>query len=472
MNGPVESTIPKLDLLTLMPERLKAAHLFVPFASIRSRLPSRFVWRCWIALFVSIQANGEIQLEEISNTPVSAAVTSPTAASVAETNGVQGQTNSFAKLGADVSEPLREKIESARHYRHIRQPREAEAVLVGLLREAAPEGVKQQALFELAGAVKDSGDLPRSEQIYAQYLNRWPNDLRIPEVLLNQGRVFREMGLNNLALAKFYAVMTSSLVLKNDRLDFYQKVVVAAQTEIAETHFQQGKYAEAADFYSRLLKQSSPTLDRLNAQYRLIRSLSALGRHEETVAQGTDFLTRHPDTAEQPEVRFLISLALKNLGRNGESLQQVLSLLQEQKERTKKHPELWAYWQQQAGNEVGNQLYRDADYVRALSVYQALAQLNSQPAWQLPVTYQIGLTYERLVQPQRAIESYQFITRRESEMGTNMPASFRPLLEMARWRAEFIQWQTKAQIAANNAAPIPETGPAAVPQLRAPSAAP
>jgi tetratricopeptide (TPR) repeat protein len=472
MNGPVESTTPKLDLLTLMPQRLKAAYVSVLFASIRSRFPSRFVWLWWLPLFLSIEANAEIQPEEISNTPVNAAVTGPTATSVVETNSGLGQTNLPGKLGADVSEPFREKLESARHYRHIRQPREAETVLVGLLQEAAPEGVKQQALFELAGAVKESGDLPRSEQIYAQYLNRWPNDLMIPEVLLNQGRVFREMGLNNLALAKFYAVMTSSLVLKNDRLDFYQKVVLAAQTEIAETHFQQGKYAEAADFYSRLLKQSNPTLDRLNVQYRLIRSLSALRRHEETVAQGTDFLTRHPDTAEQPEVRFLISLALKNLGRNGESLQQVLSLLQEQKERTKKHPELWAYWQQQAGNEVGNQLYRDADYVRALSVYQALAQLNSQPAWQLPVTYQIGLTYERLAQPQKAIESYQFITRRESELGTNMPASFRPLLEMARWRAVFIQWQSKAQLAANNAAQTPETGPAAVPQLRAPSAAP
>jgi tetratricopeptide (TPR) repeat protein len=148
-------------------------------------------------------------------------------------------------------------------------------------------------------------------------------------------------------------------------------------------------------------------------------------------------------------VRFLVALALKRLGRNGESLQQVLSLLQEQKERTKDHPELWAYWQQQAGNEIGNQLYREGDYVRALNVYMALSRLNPQPAWQLPVGYQIGLTYERLSQPQKALQSYQTILRRESELGTNVPPGTKTLLEMARWRADFVQWQAKAELASN-----------------------
>lgn len=350
----------------------------------------------------------------------------------------------------DVTGEFASKLETARHYRHIRMPREAEPILIGLLEDSSPETIKQQSLIELATAAKDAGELPRAQQIYAQYLGRWSNDLLVPEILLRQGQIFRDMGLNNLALAKFYAVMTSSLVLKNDKLDYYQRLVLSAQTEIAETHFQLGKYAESADFFSRLLKQANPALNRAYAQYRLIRSVSLLERNDETVGQGRDFLAHYPEAPEQPEVRFHVALALKRLGRTGESLQQVLSLLQEQKERTKEHPELWAYWQQQAGNEIGNQLYREGDYVRALSVYLALVQLDPQPAWQLPVGYQIGLTYEKLSQPEKALQSYQSILKREPDLGTNASPAAKTVLEMAHWRADFVQWQAKAETSAVN----------------------
>lgn len=363
-----------------------------------------------------------------------------------------GKMPAEAMSASDLDHQFRTQLELARHYRHIRQPREAEPVLIELLGGSCSESIKQQALLELAMAVKDAGDLARSQQIYAQYLSRWSNDPLVPEILLREGRIFREMGMNNLALAKFYSVMTSSLVLKNDKLDYYQRLVLSAQTEIAETHFQLGKYAEAADFFTRLLKQANPALDKPNAKYRLIRCLSALERNDETVTQGREFLAHYPELAEQPEVRFHVALALKRLGRNGESLQQVLMLLQEQKERTKEHPELWAYWQQQAGNEIGNQLYREGDYVRALNIYLALSQLDSQPTWQLPVGYQIGLTYERLAQPQKALQSYQAILQRELELSTNATPGTKALFEMARWRADFVQWQAKAETSPRSSA--------------------
>lgn len=404
-----------------------------------------FCWRFGAAICVSV-LHAENTDSAVTNQVRGLVVPSVKAPAVTGTNAaVAGKMPAEAMSSPALDEHLREQLELARHYRHIRMPREAEPLLIDLLSAASPESLKQQALLELAMAVKDSGDLPRSQQIYAQYLNRWPNDLLVPEILLRQGQLFREMGMNNLALAKFYAVMTSSLVLKNDKLDYYQRLVLSAQIEIAETHFQLGKYAEAADFFSRLFKQANPALNRANAQYRLIRSLSALDRSDETVSQGQDFLAHYPDVPEQPEVRFHLALALKRLERNGEALQQVLTLLQEQKQLTKDHPELWAYWQQRAGNEIGNQLYREGDYVRALSIYLTLAQLDSQPTWQLPVSYQIGLTYERLAQPQKALESYQAILQRESQVGTNATPGAKALFEMARWRADFVQWQAKAE---------------------------
>jgi tetratricopeptide (TPR) repeat protein len=336
-------------------------------------------------------------------------------------------------------------LEEARHRRYQRQSGEAQPILVELLAEESPEQFKQAALLELAMVAQDQNNGTRAEQVYAQFRNKWPNDPRVPEILLREGQIFRQLGLNTLALTKFYAVMTSALVLKNEKLGYYQKIVLQAQIEIAETHYLLGKYPEAADFYGRLLKQNSPELNRPQVQYRLVRSFAAVGRNDEVVSQSQDFLARYPDASEQPEVRFYLAQALKQLGRNSESLQQVLTLLQEQKSRTKEFPGLWSYWQQRAGNEIANQFYRESDYAKALEIYLNLAELDPSPAWKLPVSYQIGMTYERLTQPVKAIETYQEILSKQTEAGTNSSPGLKAVFEMAQWRVKYLQWHDKAE---------------------------
>jgi tetratricopeptide (TPR) repeat protein len=234
------------------------------------------------------------------------------------------------------------------------------------------------------------------------------------------------------------------LAVKNDQLDYYQKLVLDAQMEIAETHYQSGRFNDAADFFSRLLKQNNPALNRQEIQFRLIRSLQATGNHTETAAQAFDFLSRFPNSPNQPEVRFCLALALKELGRTPESLQQVLALLKEEKDKSKDHPEVWAYWQQRTGNEIANQLYRDGDYPKALDIYLSLLQLDRTAAWQLPLKYQIGMTYERLLQPDMATQSYSNIVTRQTDLGTNASPGLKAIVEMAQWRIKFIQWQSHA----------------------------
>jgi tetratricopeptide (TPR) repeat protein len=264
------------------------------------------------------------------------------------------------------------------------------------------------------------------------------------------------MGLTDLALGKFYSVMTSALSLKNDQLAYYQRLVLQTQIEIAETHYLMGHYADAADFYSRLLASPDPALPRPQMQFRLIRSLAIIQRNDQAVSQAEDFLARYPDADDAPEVRYYFAEALKALGRNNEALQQVLLCLREQKIKTKNHPEVWAYWQQRVGNEIGNQLYREGDYVKALEIFINLAKLDSSPNWQIPVYYQMAATYEQLLQPQKAIETYGAILAREAEVGTNMTPSLQAVFDMARWRQNFVKWQGKAeglQPAFTNSAP-------------------
>jgi tetratricopeptide (TPR) repeat protein len=356
----------------------------------------------------------------------------------------------------DLIRQLQSKLEDARHLCLMRQPALAEPILVSLLADENPESIQQSALLELAVAAQDENDLARAQQIYAQFASRWSSDRRIPEIYLHQGQLFRQMGLNSLSLTKFYSVMTAALALKSDQLDYYERLVLDAQTEIAETHYQAGHFADAADFYSRLLKQNNAALNRPEVQFRFIRSLQASGNYSESAAQARDFLSRFPDSANQPEVRFSLAVALTKLGQNNESLQQVLTLLKEQKVQAKDHPEVWAYWQQRTGNEIANQLYREGDYPKALDIYLSLEQIDHSSAWQLPVSYQVGMTYERLLQPQMALQTYSNIVSREPELGTNASPGLKAILEMARWRINFIQWQNRADSVTEVLASAPE----------------
>lgn len=345
---------------------------------------------------------------------------------------------------SDPLAPFQSRLEDARHLRLIRQTAVAEPILTSLLAAGTPDSIQREALLELAAAAQDENDLVRSQQIYEQFVSRFSDDHRIPEVYLHQGQLFRQMGLNSLALAKFYGVMTTALALKNDQLDYYQHLVLQAQMEIAETHYQAGHYADAADFFARLLKQENPSLNRPEIQFRLIRSLQATGNYTETAAQANDFLTRYPDSPNQAEVRFCCAQALKELGRDNESLQQVLLLLKQQKGQAKDHPDVWAYWQQRTGNEIANQLYREGDYPKALDIYLTLQALDHTCTWQFPVTYQIGMTYERLLQPQMAMQSYSNIVTRAPELGTNASPGLKAIVDMAQWRINFLKWQNHA----------------------------
>jgi tetratricopeptide (TPR) repeat protein len=336
-------------------------------------------------------------------------------------------------------------LAKARQLETTRQPEKAEPVLVNLLAGNIPEPVQKLALMELGATVREENDLPRAQTIYTQFLQRWPDDAKVPEILLRQGEIFRQMGLTDLALGKFYSVMTSALSLKNDQLGYYQSLVLQTQVEIADTHYLMGQYADAADFYRRLL--GNPALDKAaesQVQFRLIRSLAIIGRNDEAVGQAQDFLARQAEASQAPEVRYYLAESLKALGRNNEALQQVLICLRQQQASSRNDPQVWSYWRQRVGNEIANQLYAGGDFVNALEAYINLEQLDTTAAWQVPVEYQEAMTYENLHQPQKAVETYQHILTREAETGTNASPGLKAVFDMARWRKGFIQWQTNA----------------------------
>ncbi len=372
-----------------------------------------------------------------SASPIAAQSTSPLSGSSIETNAV-GEYRPAAEIQV--------QIDLARSQRREKTPALAIKTLVGILETNAPPDLKRPALFELALATQDANQFVKAQQIFAQYLHLYPEDPSVPDILLRQGLLYRQMGVNTLAISKFYAVMSSALKLKLDNIDYYRKLVLQAQVEIADTFYQDGKYNESADFFSRLLKSSPAELERAQIQFKLVRSLSYLTNHTETIARSQAYLDSYPNSPEVPEVRFVLATTLKKLGRGQDAMKQVLLLLQSQQENVRKDPATWIYWQQRAGNEIANQFYKEGDYLDALAVYQGLAELDKSPAWQLPVWYQEGLIYEQLQQWQKAADSYQAILNRQKELtdATSSP-SLASLFEMAAWRKDYIGWLEKAR---------------------------
>jgi tetratricopeptide (TPR) repeat protein len=358
----------------------------------------------------------------------------------AATNGASA-TNAAQAHGED----FEAQLDIARHHRLVRQFAEASAVYGWILKNGAPETTQRMALLELAQMAQEQNELARAQQIYAQWLARWPQDPHVPEIILYQGLVYRQMGLNSLAIAKLYSVMTSALAIKSDQFDYYQQLVLRAQNEIAESQYQLGNYAEAVGSFSRLLKVEPPPANRASLQYRYIHCLSGLNRGSEAIAQAQDFLQRYPDAPERPEVHFLCASALKAARRESEALNQVLALLQEQSRDTNCTTQALAYWQHRAGNAIANQFYQEGDPMKALEIYLRLAALDTSPEWQLPVWYQVGLVYERLAQPAKAVEYYAKVAAREkSAVGVDSP-SLKTVIEMANWRKEFLGWQIKTE---------------------------
>ncbi len=355
----------------------------------------------------------------------------------------------------------RERLRTARRQRQLKEYRVAQASLGALLKEDLPADIWQTALLELALMAQDENDLPRALQVYSQYLTRWPEDVNVPEVLLRQGLICRQLGLNNSAISKFYTVMTSALALKGGDLDRYQKLVLQAQVEIAETYFVADRVTEAKDALEKLLKLKAPNLNREQIHYRLLCCLSKLGLWDDLVLRAQDYIRRYEDGPAEWEVRFLLATAYKTTNRKTECEQQILEILKVDP-KGRKNVENLAYWQQRTGNELANRFYQEGEFLTALDIYLAMIPLNDKPEWQFPVLYQAGLIYERLNQLEKAGEYYRKILARQKDLGQSPRPSLEALVSLARWRNDLLSWeqtteaghrQLRSPASASNTAP-------------------
>ena len=312
----------------------------------------------------------------------------------------------------------------------------------------------KDALVGIARMYRRAGSFTKAAAINEKFLKEFPDDTRVPDVLLEQGRVLRSMGAYKMAINRFYSVIDSTLKLQVDNFDHYQLLAKTAQFEIAETHFASGDFVEAGKFFARLRLLDLAPADRARAHFKSAYSLQLAGDLEAAVTTLRAYLEQWPQDENVPEARYLLATTLLQLKRSDESLAATLTLLRGQELNSAADPKQWTFWQRRTGNQLANEFFQNGDTANALAIYRGLAAISPDPTWKLPATYQIGLCYERLRRLDLARDAYQSILTAMAEptpakAGAPAPsasADMNELARMASWRMEHLEWNDRTEL--------------------------
>lgn len=323
----------------------------------------------------------------------------------------------------------------------------AEIAYRQVLTSSAPLDSVKDALLGMAHMHRVQGAPTKAAAVYERFLETYPSDERVPDALLELGRTLRDMGASRLAIARFYAVINSTLKLPTSSgFEHYQLLAKTAQFEVAETHFQNGDFAEANKFFSRLRMLDLAPADRARAHFKAGFALQLAGDLDGAITTLKAYLEQWPDDENVPEARYLLATTLRSIKRGQESLSATLDLLRAEKTRSNADAKRWVYWQRRTGNQLANDFFQSGDILNALAIYHALAALTDEPGWRIPATYQIGLCYERLGDLDRACKTYKNLVQ---SAGSDTTPEVAETARMATSRLAHIDWResTDRQVA-------------------------
>lgn len=331
----------------------------------------------------------------------------------------------------------------------VGDPTLAEELFNKLLQDGSSNAKKRDAILRMGRALQDKIKQPaKAIVVYEQFLDLFPNDPEAPDVLLRLGKIYRDQGAYATALNKFYGVLYSSLQVKT--VGESGDTSLRAKMEIAHTHFAAGDYPKALELYSRIKLLNMSQEEASEVAFRRAY-ISYLAKDYVTALNDSQaFLAAYPASPLAPEAQYLYVQSLKSLGRDQEAMRETMKLLEAGRLYGRKNPEVWVYWQRKTGNDIANELYESNDIVGALSIYQKLANLDTDPGWRGSAVYQIGLCFERLRHLNRAKEAYKWIVDNvkpaspgttDSLLGINLET----LHELASWRLDNLAWLEKTE---------------------------
>jgi tetratricopeptide (TPR) repeat protein len=322
------------------------------------------------------------------------------------------------------------------------KPELVESYYLAILSLSLPADVESRALFDFATYLDEQKIHPiKAAAAYEKCLSIEPSSPRVPLIHLRLADIYRQLGAERRSLNNLYEVLSASIRAGGDPKG--QDLARQAMLKIGNTHFEAGQYEEAAGIYSHLKLLDLSPEDQAFVLFRATELLFRRNQYEAAIEAGRQFLEQFPLSKSVPACRQLIVQSLDATGQRDQAIQETLALLLSTRNET--DPALAAYWKMKTGNDLANALYSHGEVLRALRMYQTMANLDSGPAWKLSAVYQIGLCFERLNEPRRAIDAYRYAA--DAAMPAAGPGSatapgtsLQHLKDSAGWRARHIVW--------------------------------
>ena len=301
---------------------------------------------------------------------------------------------------------------------------------------------RKEILMEMAVFYAERKVYSKAATLYERFAEEFPQDHQLPQIYLELGKIYREIGAYDMAVSRFYKIINTSLSITPDQIPFYQKLTREAQLEIAETFFNNQQYKEASQYFLRLKRRELPPEEKEHIDFRLIYCKYNQDQLGTVLKDLHVFLDTYPESPLVPEIYFLLSHTYRRLNKSQEAIEHVKKLLSKSQTKNGKSQEVWAYWQRTTANQIANKFYEQKDFMNALKVYQSMASLDDTPGWQWPIIYQIGLCFEQLGMYPKAKDAYRLIVNEEEwkENKFNKTEHLSSIQEMASWRLKHLEW--------------------------------
>ncbi len=334
-------------------------------------------------------------------------------------------------------------------YRQEGDFEQASNTFINLIKKRPPVAYRKRALLQLALIAEKNEDWVRANQIYSQFDALYPDDPNQALVYLKMGNILRRTGGMEKALQKYHSVISLTMKLRElneEYLPVVQRLVMKAKIEIAETHFMDGDFDNAARLYRRLLIQqhSSSDLVGINkplVHYKLIYSHFLNKDYSKVENEGETFLQEYGSDPKSIEVRYLLAKTLMIKNRRQEALRQFQKILENPTALTESEPETWTRLQVRIGVEIGDLMVKEGDLMGAVQIHESLLDLNLEEKDLLEVLYQLGILHEDLKYTQKALAFYQRIIDRISGLKKeDLSRHLQMIGEMAGWRIQTLTW--------------------------------
>ncbi|RKX32274.1 MAG: hypothetical protein DRP71_12280 [Verrucomicrobia bacterium] len=213
-----------------------------------------------------------------------------------------------------------------------------------------------------------------------------------------------------------------------------------ARFELAEMLAEQGRLVEAAEVYRKIELLDLTPEDRRTIEFRLACVSYEIREFEASATSFAAMRNEQPDGPYRLESAYYLASSLKALGREREAFEVVVELLRTQISGNPADKAQSDFWKRRTGNELANEFYQQGEYLSALTIYQALARMSDAPEWRWPAIYQIGLCFEHLELPQRALEAYQAMLEGIPVQDADRVTTDVSLRDLARWRLDHVNW--------------------------------